>query len=78
VTNDFEVIGMGNGAGHVFAGGIMTLGGPHAAQDSFLGLQYSALRSVDALAALRAPGVHRINGLRSWRQWFRWVRGVQP
>ena len=78
VTTDFEVMGMGNGDGHVYAGGIMTLGGPHAAQDSFLGLQYSALRSVDALAALRAPGVHRVNGLYSLRQWVRWARGVQP
>ncbi len=78
VTNDFEVIGMGNGDGHVYAAGIMTLGGPHAAQDSFLGVQYSALRSVDALAAMHAPGVHRINGFHSLRQWFRWVRGVQP
>ena len=78
VSTDFEVIGMGNGDGHVYASGIMTLGGPHAAQDSFLGLQYSALRSVDALAALGAPGVHRINGLRSLRQWFRWARGVHP
>ena len=78
VSNDFEVIGMANGYGHVYAGGIMTLGGPHAAQDSFLGLQYSALRSVDALATLCAPGVHRIGGLRSLRQWFRWARGVQP
>ncbi len=78
VSNDFEVIGMDNGYGHVYAGGIMTLGGPHAAQDSFLGLQYSALRSVDALAALRAPGVRRINGLYSVRQWFHWARGVQP
>jgi pSer/pThr/pTyr-binding forkhead associated (FHA) protein len=78
VTNDFEVMGMSNGPGHVFAGGIMTLGGPHAAQDSFLGLQYSALRSVDALAALRAPGVRRVNGLYSLRQWFRWAQGVHP
>jgi pSer/pThr/pTyr-binding forkhead associated (FHA) protein len=78
VTTDFEVLGMSNGDGHVFAGGIMTLGGPHAAQDSFLGLQYSALRSVDALARLHAPGVHFINGFYSLRQWTRWARGVQP
>jgi pSer/pThr/pTyr-binding forkhead associated (FHA) protein len=78
VSNDFEIMGMGNGAGHIYAAGIMTLGGPHAAQDSFLGLQYAALRSVDALAALHAPGVHRINGLYSLRQWTRWVRGVHP
>jgi pSer/pThr/pTyr-binding forkhead associated (FHA) protein len=78
VTNDFEVLGMGNGDGRVYAAGIMTLGGPHAAQDSFLGLQYAALRSVDALAALHAPKVHRINGLYSVKQWTRWIRGVHP
>ncbi len=78
VANDFEVLGMRNGDGHVYAAGIMTLGGPHVAQDSFLGLQYAALRSVDALAALRAPGVHRINGLYSFKQWMRWARGVHP
>ncbi|HEU5200525.1 MAG TPA: FHA domain-containing protein [Ktedonobacterales bacterium] len=78
VTNDFVVLGMENGDGRVYAAGIMTLGGPHAAQDSFLGLQYAALRSVDALAALRAPGVRRINGLHSFRQWTRWVRGAHP
>ncbi len=78
VTNDFEVLGMEHGNGRVYAAGIMTLGGPHAAQDSFLGLQYAALRSVDALAALHAPGVQRINGLYSFKQWTRWVRGVHP
>ncbi len=78
VSNDFEVLGMETGIGHVYAAGIMTLGGPHAAQDSFLGLQYAALRSVDALAVLHAPGVHRINGLYSFKQWTRWVRGVHP
>ncbi|HEX6777921.1 MAG TPA: FHA domain-containing protein [Ktedonobacterales bacterium] len=78
VTNDFEVLGMGNGNGHMYAAGIMTLGGPHAAQDSFLGLQYAALRSVDALAALHAPGVHRLNGLYSLQQWTHWVRGIHP
>ncbi|HEU5370668.1 MAG TPA: hypothetical protein VFU69_19500, partial [Ktedonobacterales bacterium] len=78
ITNDFEVPGMENGAGRVYAAGIMTLGGPHVAQDSFLGLQYAALRSVDALAALRAPGIRRINGLYSFRQWTRWVRGAHP
>jgi pSer/pThr/pTyr-binding forkhead associated (FHA) protein len=78
VSNDFEVLGMANGDGHLYAAGIMTLGGPHAAPDSFLGLHYAALRSVDALAALHAPGVHRINGLYSFRQWTRWVRGLHP
>jgi len=78
VTNDFEITGMRNGPGRIYAAGIMTLGGPHAAADSLQGLQYAALRSVDALAALGAPGVRRINGLYSLRQWTRWMRGVRP
>jgi hypothetical protein len=78
VTNDFEVLGMETAHGRVYAAGIMTLGGPHAAQDSFLGLQYAAWRSVATLAALRAPGVHCIHGLYSFKQWVRWVRGVHP
>jgi hypothetical protein len=78
VAEDFEVLGMRNGSGRMYASGAMTLGGPHAAVDSFLGLQYAALRSVDALAASRAPGLHRLNGLRSIWQWLRWVRGVRP
>jgi lysine/ornithine N-monooxygenase len=78
ISNDFEVLGMENGDGRLYAAGIMTLGGPHAAPDSFLGLQYAALRSVDALAALHAPGVRRVNGLYSFRQWTRWLRGAHP
>jgi pSer/pThr/pTyr-binding forkhead associated (FHA) protein len=78
VTNDFEVVGMDHGAGRVFASGAMTLGGPFAAVDSFLGLQYAALRMVDTLAALRAPGLRRLGPIRSFAQWTRWVRGVRP
>jgi pSer/pThr/pTyr-binding forkhead associated (FHA) protein len=78
VTNDFEVIGMNNGTGHLYASGILTLGGPLAAADSFLGLQYAALRSVEALAQLQAPGVRRITPARSFSQWVRWLRGGRP
>ena len=78
VANDFELRELRNGAGRAYASGAMTLGGPHAAVDSFLGLQYAALRSVDALAAAGAPGLRRLNGVRSVLQWLRWARGATP
>lgn len=78
VTNEFEIEGMSNGSGRVYASGIATLGGPHAAVDSFLGLQYAALRSAESLAALGAPWVQQLTPLRSFVQWTRFVRGVRP
>ena len=78
VSNDFEVLGMSSGSGRVYASGVMTLGGPHAAVDSFLGLQYAALRSVEDLVVQHAPGIHSLNPIRSCFQWLRWARGVHP
>ncbi|HEY7347932.1 MAG TPA: FHA domain-containing protein [Ktedonobacterales bacterium] len=78
VANDFEALGMANGPGHVYASGTMTLGGPFAMADSFIGLQYAALRSVEALRKLGAPGLRRLGPLRSFRQWTRWVRSRHP
>jgi hypothetical protein len=79
VANDFEIIGMeNNNKGRIYASGVMTLGGPYAAVDSFLGLQYAAQRSVDSLTRLRAPGLRYLNGFRSISQWLRWARGVAP
>jgi pSer/pThr/pTyr-binding forkhead associated (FHA) protein len=78
VENDFAVTGMGNGQGQVYAAGAMTLGGPMAAVDSFLGLQYAALASVQALARRRAPGVSRLNVITSPIQWIKWVIGAKP
>jgi pSer/pThr/pTyr-binding forkhead associated (FHA) protein len=78
VANDFEVVGMENGQGRMYAAGAMTLGGPYAAVDSFLGLQYAAQRAVDALTRHRAPGLRYLNGFRSVSQWLRWARGVAP
>lgn len=78
VTQEFEVAGMRNGRGRLYACGIMTLGGPYAPVDSFLGLQFAAQRAVDALTALSGPGLHYLNGFRSIAQWLRWLRGVHP
>lgn len=78
VTNSFEVAGLQNGRGRVWAAGTITSNGPYAAVDSFLGLQFAALRSVDQLGSLRAPGVSRFGPLRSCAQWFKWCFGRSP
>ena len=54
----------------------MTLGGPYAGVDSFLGLQYGALQIADDLAGIGfAP---RLGVGRSLRQWWRWARNRTP
>ncbi len=76
VSRSFEVAGTRSGNGRVYAGGSITLGGPYAPVDSFLGLQYVALHIADDLAAQGA--VPRLTPWRSTAQWFRWARGVAP
>ncbi|MCK1489746.1 FHA domain-containing protein [Bradyrhizobium sp. 180] len=79
VTRDFEVAGLRqNGGGRVYAAGQITNHGPHAAVDSFLGLQYAALRSVDHLNAEGAPFVSRFGVLKSFSQWLRWCFNRAP
>ncbi|MCB9373683.1 MAG: hypothetical protein H6518_13065 [Microthrixaceae bacterium] len=76
VTPQFEVVGARSRAGRVYATGSITLGGPYAGVDSFLGLQYGALRIADELAA--AGFASRLGPLRSTRQWWRWARNRTP
>ncbi len=91
VSNDFELVEMRSqigargssllnqgGKGRMYAAGAITLGGPYAAVDSFLGLQYAALCSVDSLAKTKAPGMHRLNVFSSYLQWFKWVANQSP
>lgn len=78
VNNDFELLEMRNQSGRMYAGGAITFGGPYAAVDSFLGLQYAALRSVDALVAARATGVNYLNGFMSFSQWLKWANNTEP
>jgi hypothetical protein len=54
------------------------LGGPYAPVDSFLGLQYAALRSVESLAANGAPGVGKLSVWRSFVQWLKWILNKSP
>ncbi|MEG4859333.1 FHA domain-containing protein [Microcoleus sp. K1-B6] len=83
VNNDFEVpelrnFSASNGEGRVYAAGAITLGGPYAPVDSFLGLQYAALRSVESLAANRVPGVRKLSVWRSFVQWLKWILNKSP
>jgi pSer/pThr/pTyr-binding forkhead associated (FHA) protein len=78
VTNDFEIKKMSNGRGKMYASGVMTLGGPYAAVDSFLGLQYCALCAVDSLTHLKAPELKYLNGISSLIQWWKWVVNQSP
>ncbi|PSB03882.1 hypothetical protein C7B76_32330, partial [filamentous cyanobacterium CCP2] len=79
VSNEFELVEMRSGTqGRMYAAGAMTLGGPYAAVDSFLGLQYAALRAVDHVAKHRSPNLHRTNGLGSFLQWMKWLFNASP
>ncbi len=75
VTPEFEITDMRNGKGRMYASGIITLGSHYAPVDSFLGLQYAAQQSVDALTRLGAPGLRYLNGLRSVVEWVKWANG---
>lgn len=77
-SNDFEIEGMRHDTSRMYAAGAMTWGSSHAPVDSFFSLQYAALRSVDALTEQNAPGLKKLNGIRSVTQWLRWARGVSP
>ncbi|ODG98746.1 hypothetical protein A4S05_07760 [Nostoc sp. KVJ20] len=78
VANNFELVEMRSDRGQMYAAGAITLGGPYAAVDSFLGLQYAALVAVDGLSAARAPGVQKLNTISSFRQWLKWVLNQSP
>ena len=83
VNNDFEVPELrnaspNNGEGRVYTAGAITLGGSYAPVDSFLGLQYAALRSVESLAANGAPGVGKLSVWRSFVQWLKWILNKSP
>ncbi len=73
VDPGFELRNTSSGNGRIYAVGSPTLGGYYAGVDSFLGLQYAALRIVDQLAA--QGFCKRIGPIRSISQWVAWRRG---
>ncbi len=72
VERHFEIRGTQSAPGTMYAVGTMTLGGYFAGVDTFLGLQYAALRILDDLAA--RGFVKKIGPFRSMSQWWRWAR----
>jgi pSer/pThr/pTyr-binding forkhead associated (FHA) protein len=75
VEPTFEVSGTRNDPGRLYASGSATLGGYYAGVDSFLGLQYAALRITDDLASIGFG--QRIGVSRSIKEWWRWMRNAQ-
>lgn len=71
VEPTFEVRGTRSGDGRLYASGSATLGGYYAGVDSFLGLQYAALRVADDLAA--QGFVRKLGPVRSSLQWWKWM-----
>jgi hypothetical protein len=78
VAADFELRQLRQSWGHVYMAGTIAFGNAFAPVDSFMGLQYAAQRSVDALIQARAPWLRYLKGLVSLRQWWHWWRGVAP
>jgi pSer/pThr/pTyr-binding forkhead associated (FHA) protein len=78
VENNFEIKKLRNDRSRIYGAGIITLGGPYAPVDTFLGLQYAAHRSMEALAAAKAPGVRYIEGIYSLWQWLKWALNQKP
>lgn len=77
VSDEFEVMKMKNGSGRLFVSGQLAGGGPYAPVDSFLGLQYAALRSVDGLS-VSDPAVPTCGPLKSMAGWIKWCAGSRP
>ncbi|MEB3218489.1 MAG: FHA domain-containing protein [Nostocales cyanobacterium 94392] len=78
VANDFEIREMRNQKGRIYASGVLTLGGPYAAIDTFLGLQYAAQRTADGLVVAKAPGMAYLDGFGSLWQWIKWAANLKP
>jgi pSer/pThr/pTyr-binding forkhead associated (FHA) protein len=64
--------------GRMYGAGAITLGGPYAPVDSFLGLQYAALQSVQSLIQVQAPSLKSLGIYRSICQWLKWARNRSP
>jgi len=72
VDPSFEARGTRSGNGRLYASGSATYGGYFAGVDTFLGLQLSAQRITDDLAA--QGFCKRIGIARSISQWWKWMR----
>ncbi len=78
VSRNFEIEGMRHETARVYSAGVVTSLGPMAAVDSFLGLQFSAIHSVEELRRLGAPQVGSMHFVRSFSQWLKWCFRKSP
>ena len=78
VSNGFEVEAGRNGLSRLYACGAMVMGGPLASVDTFLGLQYTALRTAHDMHSVDPAAIRMLNGWFSIRQWLKWTRGRAP
>lgn len=77
VSRDFEIEGMRNGSGRVYASGQICNGGYYGPVDTFMGLQFAALRSVDQLSSV-SGSMRSIGPMRSFLAWIKWCMGRAP
>jgi hypothetical protein len=75
VERTFEIRGARNEPGRAYAVGAPTLGSYFPGVDTFLGLQFGALRITDDLAA--RGFCKRIGTVRSVTQWWRWALDIK-
>ena len=78
VSNGFEVEAARHDDARLYACGAMTMGGPLASVDTFLGLQYTALRTAHDMHGVDPAKIRVLNGWFSVRQWSKWARGKAP
>jgi hypothetical protein len=72
VEKSFEVRGARSGEGRMYCSGSAAYGGYFQGVDTFLGLQFSAVRIADDLASVHFG--KRIGPRRSLNQWWKWMR----
>ena len=77
-SNDFELEELRHEGSHMYVAGACILGGPYAPVDSFLGLQYAALRAIRHMQRFNPKELRELNGLYSFQQWTKWARGITP
>lgn len=78
VSDSFEVEALRSDRGSVWASGTITSGGPYLAVDSFLGLQYAAFRSAEAISQRSKDDLRPMTTLRSFTQWTKWCANAAP
>ncbi|MGK7909548.1 MAG: FHA domain-containing protein [Synechococcus sp.] len=78
VNKQFEVQPMRQRQGRIYAIGAIAFGGPYAAVDSFLGLQFAAQWVLDDMVRADAPNLRRLDGWGSFNQWIKWATNQAP